>query len=96
MAKKSKIYNKGKRNWLFNGGISCPPGTAVELPTDRCEKYVKLYPNDFILGDQFTTNPSKDIKKLIAENKALKAEIAELKKSAPKKEKEKEKEKAEK
>ena len=87
MAKTSKIYNKGKRNWRFNGGGECIPGTAVELPTAQCEKYVKLYPNDFILGDQFTTNPSKDIKKLSAENKALKAELAELKKAAPKKEK---------
>lgn len=87
MAKMSKLYNKGKRSWPFDIGkddkkktIFCNPGRSVELTTARCEKLVKEYPNDFVLGDKLASSTaSGDIKKLTSLNKKLVTENENLK-----------------
>lgn len=83
----SKLYNKGRREWPFDIGsgdkkktITCKPGRSVELTTARAEKMVSLYPGDFILGDKMaSSSSSKDVKKLTAENAALKDNLESAK-----------------
>lgn len=87
MAKTSKLYNKGLRSWPFDIGkgdkkktIFCNPGRSVELDTARCEKLVKEYPKDFIIGDKLASSSTAgDIKKLTSLNKKLTAENGTLK-----------------
>ena len=96
--KRVKIYNKGGRTWPLPVGFdknkkqvlnACAPGKSIELDEAVAERMVKNYPDDFIHGESMKVSGSgtkalnAQIKKLMAENEALSARIAELEATEP-------------
>jgi hypothetical protein len=81
MADRVKLYNKGKRIWDIidpeQGRVWIQPERAKDVDKVVAEKYVRLYPKEFVIGGPAGSGTEE--KKLKERIEALEKENAELK-----------------